>query len=284
MPVYERGYTHWEPSNHKAWPAWLVIARRGIAQPFKSRWMIMLLLAAWIPTIVKAVIIYVKLTAGDLVNMFSGGWGSIDPQGFLSFLEQQRWSVFVVLAIVGAGLIAADRRDNGLSLYFSRPLDLRSYVAGKGLVILFYYFVVTLFPVLALCIFAYFIDPGATGVDLLLLTPLRAFVYCSLSGISLSLVLLAFSSMGTRSIFVMVWWAIVVMGTEAFGNIAKGIGSTSLQAVNFLGNYHNAGAIIFAADHRLDVSVWVSLAIVLVLTAVAAVVLRRKIRPVEVVS
>jgi ABC-type transport system involved in multi-copper enzyme maturation permease subunit len=284
MPVYERGYTHWEHSGRRAWPAWWVVAKRGIAQPFKSRWMILLLVATWIPTIIKGAIIYLKLTAGDLVDMLSGGWSSIDPEGFLVFLEYQRWSVFVVLAIVGAGLIASDRRDNGLSLYFSRPLGLRSYIAGKGSVILFFYFMVTLFPVLALCLFAFAVAPDATGLDMLLLMPLRALVYCSLSGMSLGLLLLAFSSLGTRSIFVMVWWTIVVMGTDAFGNMARGFGSTSLQAVNLLGNYHNAGAALFGAGDRMDVPGWISLIIVLALTTGAVAILRRKIRPVEVVS
>ena len=284
MPVYERGYTRWEASGNRAMPPWWVIARRGIAQPFKSRWMILLVLATWIPTVVKAVMIWVKIKAGNLVDIFSGGWGSIDPQGFLSFLEGQRWAVFVLMALVGAGLIAADRRDNGLSLYFSRPLGLKSYIGGKGLIILFYYFVVTLFPVYALCLFSYLLAPDAGGVDLLLLTPLRATVYCLLSGASLSLILLAFSSMGKRSIFVMVWWTIVVMGTEAFGNIAKGFHSRSLQAVNFLGNYHNAGAALFSAPERLDVPGWISLLIVLGTTTLAILVLYRRIRPVEVVS
>jgi hypothetical protein len=284
MPVYERGYTNWEPSNRRAWPAWWVIARRGIAQPFKSRWMIMLLVATWVPTVIKAVVIWGKLKAGDLIDAFSGGWGSIDPQGFLVYLEQQRWSVFLVLALVGAGLIANDRRDNGLSLYFSRPLGLKSYIGGKGAIILFFYFMVTLFPVYALCLFSYFIAPDATGMQLLILTPLRVTVYCLLSGISLSLVLLAFSSLGTRSLFVMVWWAILVMGTEAFGNIGKGVNSAPLQAVNFLGNYHNAAAPLFSTSDRLGVSGWISLLIVLVLTGWAVFTLRRRIRPVEVVS
>jgi hypothetical protein len=284
MPVYERGYTHWEPSNRKSWPAWWVIAKRGIAQPFKSRWMIMLLVAAWIPTVIKAVVIWGKLKAGDLIDAFSGGWGSIDPQGFLVYLEQQRWSVFVVLAVVGAGLIATDRRDNGLSLYFSRPLGLRSYIGGKGAIILFFYFMVTLFPVYALCLFSYFIAPSATGMELLILTPLRVTVYCVLSGVGLSLILLAFSSMGTRSLFVMVWWTIMVMGTEALGNIAKGINSTSLQAVNFLGNFHNAGAALFSTGDRLAVPGWISLLIVLAMVGGAVAILRKRIRPVEVVS
>jgi len=284
MPVYDRGYTHWEPSDRKAYPAWWIIAKRGIAEPLKKRWLLMLMLAAWIPAIVKAVTIYIKLKAGDIADLLSGGWTSIDPEGFLAFMEGQRFFVFVLLAIIGAGLIATDRRDNGLSLYFSRPLGLASYIGGKSLIVMFYYFLVTLFPVYALCLFAYLIAPDATGLDLLLITPLRATVYCVLAGASISLVLLAFSSLGKRSIFVMVWWAIMVSGTETIGAIAEGLGNDSVQAINFLGQYHNAGALIFSAPDRLAVSPWASLAILLVWTAAAVWILRRQIRPVEVVS
>ena len=284
MPVYDRGYTHWEPSDRQAWPAWWVIAKRGIAQPLKRRWLLILLLMGFVPAIVKGGIIYFKLKAGDIADLLGGGWTSIEPEGFLAFIEGQRFFVFVLLAIVGAGLVATDRRDNGLSLYFSRPLGLNSYIGGKALIIIFYYCLVTLFPVYALCIFSYLIAPEATGMDLLLLTPLRATVYCLLAGASISLVLLAFSSLGKRTIFVMVWWTIMVSGTETIAAIAAGLGKGSLQAVNFLGNYHNAGSLLFSSPPRLDVSPWVSLLIVAVWTVVAILVLRNRIRPVEVVS
>ena len=283
MPVYDRGYTHWEPSDHKALPAWWIIAKRGIAEPLKKRWLMVLLLMAWVPAIVKGGIIYFKLKAGDIADLLSGGWTSVDPEGFLAFMEGQRFFVFVLLAIVGAGLIATDRRDNGLSLYFSRPLGLASYIGGKSLVIIFFYCMVTLFPVYALCLFSYLIAPDATGMDLLLLTPLRATVYCLLAGASISLVLLAFSSLGKRSIFVMVWWTIMVSGTETIGAIAEGLGKESLQAINFLGQYHNAGSTIFGAPARLEVNPWLSLVILLAWTAAAVWVLHRQIRPVEVV-
>jgi len=117
-----------------------------------------------------------------------------------------------------------------------------------------------------------------------LLTPLRATVYCLLAGASISLVLLAFSSLGKRSIFVMVWWTIMVSGTETIAAIAEGLGKGSVQAVNFLGNYHNAGSLIFSSGPRLEVNPWVSLAIVIAWTAAAVLVLRSRIRPVEVVS
>ncbi len=284
MPVYERGYSHWEPSDRQSLPAWLVIAKRGIAEPLKRRWLLLLILMGWVPAIVKGGIIYFKLKAGNLADLLGGGWASIEPEGFLTFIEQQRFSVWVLLAIIGSGLIASDRRDNGLSLYFSRPLGLNSYVGGKALIILFYYCLITLFPVYALCLFSYLIAPQSTGLEMLLLTPLRATVYCLLAGTSMALVLLAFSSLGKRSIFVMVWWTIMVSGTETIGAIGDGLGRDALQAVNFMGQYHNAGAWVFDSAARLEISPGVSLAVVAAWTLGALWTLRKRIRPVEVVS
>ncbi|MFO7608305.1 MAG: hypothetical protein R6X35_03780 [Candidatus Krumholzibacteriia bacterium] len=284
MPVYDRGYTHWEPSGRRAWPAWWVIARRGIAAGLKHKGVLFMALVALVPAVVKGAIIYFSLKAGELTRLLGGGWTSIEPEGFLRFIEMQRFAVFAVTAVIGAGLVAQDRQDNGLSLYFSRPLDLRQYVAGKALIIVFFYCVMTLVPVWFLCAFAYVIAPGATGLELLLLTPLRALVYCGLTGLSMGLVLLAFSSMGRRTIYVMVWWTILVMGTEAIGGIARGLGRDAFEAANFLGQYHNAGSLLFDAGPRLGIPQVASLLLVVGWTAAAVWVLHRRIRPVEVVS
>jgi hypothetical protein len=82
----------------------------------------------------------------------------------------------------------------------------------------------------------------------------------------------------------MVWWTIMVSGTETIGAIAEGLGRESVQAINFLGQYHNAGSLLFSSPPRLDVNPWLSLLIVLAWTAAALLVLRNRIRPVEVVS
>ena len=284
MPVYDRGYTHWEPSGRRAWPAWWVIARRGIVAGLKHKGVVALALIALVPAVVKGAIIYFSLKAGELTRLLGGGWTSIEPEGFLRFIEMQRFAVFAVLAVVGAGLVAQDRQDNGLSLYFSRPLDLKDYLGGKAAILIFFYCLVTLVPVWLLCLFAYLIAPGATGLDLLLVTPLRALAYCALTGLSMGLVLLAFSSLGKRTIYVMVWWTILVMGTEAVGGIARGLGRDVFEAANFLGQYHNAGALLFGAEARLGISQGASVLVVAAWTACAVWVLHRRIRPVEVVS
>jgi len=284
MPVYDRGYTHWERSDGRALPAWLVIARRGIIEPLKKRWLLVLVLAAWVPAIVKGGIIYFKLKAGDMVDLLGGGWTSIEPEGFLNYLDKQHFFVFVIMAVVGAGLVATDRRDNGLSLYFSRPLDVKGYVAGKTAILFFFYALVTLVPAVALCVFAYLVAPEAAGMELLLLTPLRLLVFCLLTGTSMALVLLAFSSMGQRSIFVMVWWAVMVMGTKTLASIAEALGRGSLRVLDFMAQYDNAGTVLFGAARSIEVSRGVSFLVIVAWTVLAAWVLRRRIRPVEVVS
>ncbi len=284
MPVYERGYTHWTPSGLAADPPWWAIARRGLVAPLQRRAFLFLVFMSWIPAIVKGGIIYFKAKAGQILDLAAGSaWTSIAPGGFLSYVESQRFFVFLFTALVGASLIARDRRENGLSLYFSRPLGVSSYVAGKGLVILGWYLAVTLVPAWVLCIFAYLVDPTATGVQVLLLTPLRLLVYCLASGVIVSLVLLAFSSLGKRTIFIVVWWTVLYMGSEAVGNLFSLVGVKSMQIVNFGGQFHNAGTLLFAAPPRLDVSPWVSLGVCLLWAGGAILVLRKQIRPVEVV-
>jgi hypothetical protein len=283
MPVYERGYTRWEHSGLQAYPPWWVIARRGITGPLAKRGMLLLIVAAWIPALVKGVMIFVRSRTGDLLDLVGGGWSSIDAGGFLSFLEWQRLLVFVILAIVGARLIAMDRRDGGLSLYFSRPLGVPEYVGGKLLIVLFYYLLVTLGPTLALCLFAFLVAPSATVLSLLVQIPLQCIVYCALSGAGMGLVLLAMSSLGERTVYVIVWWTILFIGSEAIASLVALSGIDAFDFLNFAGQYHNAGALVFGAEPRLDVPPVASLLVVTGYAAVSLWVLRRRIRPVEVV-
>jgi len=226
------------------------------------------------------------MKTGDLLDLLGtdGDWNSIDPAGFLSFIEHQRFFIFLFMAIIGARLIATDRRDNGLSLYFSRPLGLADYLVGKVLIVLFYYLAITLFPVYTLCLFSYLISPGTTGLEMLITTPLAATVYCLFSGISISMVLMAFSSLGKRTIFIIVWWTILFLGTDAVGAIVQAVGKDWMQTISFGAQYHNAGSMLFSASPRLDISPWISLVLVIAYSVLAWFVIRKQVRPVEVVS
>lgn len=277
MPVYERGYRHWEHSGRRVAPAWYAIARRGIAAPLRRRAFLLLLAVAWVPAVIKGGFIYFS----DITSLLGTSWTDITPAGFLKFIEWQRYFVLIILAIVGSGLITRDREENGIALYFARPLTLVDYVCGKAAVIIFYYWSVTLMPLLALCIAGYVMSHGAGGVEMLIVTPLRAVVYCSVSGACLALALLALSSLGRRTIFVALWWVLLLSGTESLGEIMA-LFRPWLAGVDFLAQFINAGAPLFGAGATDGVSSGMSLVIVALWTAAAVAVLRRRIRPVEV--
>lgn len=284
MPVHERGYKHWEPSGRRVYPPWWVIARRGITAPLRSRRFLFLLLLAWVPAVVKGGILYFAYKAGDLVKLLGGSWASVEAPGFFSYLEKQRGFVVIILAIIGTGLIARDRRENGLALYFARPLRLIDYVVGKGLIILFYYLLVTLAPVYALSIYGYLVTAGGTGLDMLLLTPLRATVFCLVTGVSLSLVLLSLSTLGTRTVFVVVGWLLLFMGTSPIAKLMSLFGGPWMHLIDFSSQYYQAGSLLFGAEPLFDFPPLVSWLVVLVYTAGAVYLLQKRIRPVEIVA
>ena len=62
-----------------------------------------------------------------------------------------------------------------------------------------------------------------------------------------------------------------------------GFDGDALQLINFAGQYHNAGSLVFGAEARLDVPPVVSLMLTTAYSLVAIWVLRQRIRPVEVV-
>ena len=85
MPVYERGYRPWENSGRQAAPAWWAIARRGIAEPIKSRRLLFLLVVAWVPAIVKGGILYFTFKMGELSRLSGGDWTDVTSAGFHAF-------------------------------------------------------------------------------------------------------------------------------------------------------------------------------------------------------
>ncbi len=277
MPVYERGYRRWERSGNRPTPAWWAMARRGITSHLKKRGFLLLLAAAWVPAVVKGGFIYFS----DVTRLLGTSWSDVTPAGFLEFLVWQSPFVLIVTAVVGSGLITRDREENGLALYFSRPLTLRDYIAGKAAIIIFFHWAVTLFPLVVLSLFGYAVTHEATGSDLLVWIPLRGLLFCSLSAISMALVLLALSAMGRRTVFVALWWILLVAGSETIAEI-MGQFRPWLKIVDFAEQYLNAGAPLFGVARLDGVSPLSSLALVIGYTLLAVLILRRRIRPVEV--
>jgi hypothetical protein len=234
-----------------------------------------------VPVIIKGGFLYFNLDA--VLQQLGGKWAGIDAAGTYAFLHWQRYFVFILMAIVGSRLIAKDKQENGLALYLARPLRLVDYVGGKMAILMFYYCLVTLLPVYALSLFAYLVSAGGTGLKFLLWIPLKTTLYCLMVGASMSLVMLALSALGRRQVFIAVGWALLFSGTEIMAKILTSFGQPGFGIIDYPAQYYQAGAKLFGTDPVRGFSPWLSLLLVVLYTVAAVTILRRRIRPVEVV-
>ena len=125
MPIHDQGYRHYVGQRAPHGRAWWVIARSQIMTALQTRPFRLLLIAAWAPVVVRAVMIYISSN-----NLPVPEFIATTPQTFRDFLGQQQLFVFMV-TIGQAGLIAEDRRTNALQLYLSKPLTRVEYIIGK---------------------------------------------------------------------------------------------------------------------------------------------------------
>lgn len=144
MPVYDRRYRGYEgPRDSSRFRGWTV-ARYALREMFKSRLALLLLIAACLPPLFFAGLIYLAnnlemlqavgfRVAGEGID---SSWMAIDKEPFFWFLVWQSTFSFFLASFLGPTLVAPDLAHNALPLYLSRPLRRSDYIVGKLLVLL----------------------------------------------------------------------------------------------------------------------------------------------------
>jgi ABC-2 type transport system permease protein len=133
MAVYKRGYQRYQGELASHWMRLLVLPRFAWERLFQQRLVLILLIASLIWPLLCGGFVYLSNRLDLLPSMPSGfsRMLAIDARFFLVFMDVQ--SVFAVLlaALTGPGLIAPDLSNNALPLYFSRPLTRLEYVLAR---------------------------------------------------------------------------------------------------------------------------------------------------------
>lgn len=120
-----RGYQRWR-GKASGGSRILTIMAEELARARRSSWTSLVALAglAW--------------GAASTIELYqfrnSGAPHAID--GFTAMLDQLRWFVLALAAVVGAPSLLEDHRRGALDLYLSRPLTRWDYLAGKALAVL----------------------------------------------------------------------------------------------------------------------------------------------------
>jgi ABC-2 type transport system permease protein len=278
MPIHDQGYRRYAGRRLPYGNAWWVIARTQLRAALKYRLFIMLLLASYVPFLVRAVQTYFA-TSYSSVPMLA-----VSAQTFRDFLDQQALFIFLITIALG-GAIADDRRANALQLYLSKPLTRVEYILGRLIPVLACLLAVTLLPALVLLLLQIAFS-GSTEFVRQNLFLLPAITIASLTQALLSsCAILALASLSKSRRFVAIMYAGVIFFTSAMSAVLRGItGSRAWVAISPGDLIDVIADAVFRVGGSQPLPVPVAAAVVAGLIVVFVVILERRVRAVEVVA
>jgi ABC-2 type transport system permease protein len=137
VAVYERTYRPYNGTRTPQWSRFLILPRYGLKRLFSSRIVLAYFVACQIPFLVGLAMVYITNNLELLQKI--GIEFDADTIEFIgvAFFRRIFWIQgmgmgFILMMIVGPGLISSDTANNALPLYFSRPFTRLEYVLGKA--------------------------------------------------------------------------------------------------------------------------------------------------------
>jgi len=278
-PIHDQGYRRYGGQRVPHGRRWWVIARAGLLSRIRERRVVILLLAAWLPFLVRAVQIYAS------ANFQQVAFLAPTPQMFREFLGQQEIFVFIVSILIGAGLIADDRRANALQIYLSKPLTRVEYIVGKlGTLIMVLTFVTWLPAMLLLLLQMLFAGSTQFLREHLFLIPAIT-LFAGVQVFVSSFTMLALSSLSKSRRFVAMMYAGTLFFTAAMYQALRAITTSSLWAAISPRDTMNVLADgIFRIQAARPIPLGAAVVVVAVLIIASMWVLERRVRGVEVVT
>ena len=278
MPIHDQGYKRYGGTRGRGL-AWLVMFRSGFIRMFSNRRWIVLMIASWIQFIVRAVQFYIA------ANFPQAAMVAPTAATFRDFFDKQDLFVFLVTVTLGAVSIAEDRRANALQIYLSKPLTRLEYIFGKLSVLMAFLLFITWVPAMLLLIVEVLFAGNFTFlIHNAYLVPAIT-VYSLVEVLMVSSCILALSSLSTNSRFVGILYTALIFFSDAVYGVMRAVtGSTSVSWIAFGNNLAQVGDVIFRVPLRFETPWIVSLAVVLTLIGLSALILERRIRGVEIVA
>ena len=289
MPIYDQGYQRWEGELQRHPVRWWPILRRGVLSVVKQRRYLILLIGSWFWPLVKGVQFFLGSRAGSLLPDLQGSaFFKTGPGFFFDVMNHElvTLSVMIFVVLVGSDIIAQDRRHNALQIYFSKPITPNDYLLGKlgivGVVLAGAVWV----PLLLLWLFAVAVNTQDGYFGQVWLVPLHITVFYLFTVAGAGLLMLTLSSVGRRAVFIAVSWIILFgWGPSAAPSwVMQQLSGNDYWALTRLaGNIEHVGSWIFGVDTDRGFHPLLSLLVLSVVMVACYVILRRRIRPVEVV-
>jgi len=257
----------------------VVMFTTGVRTMMSNRRWIVLMIVSWIPFVVRAVQFYIA------ANFSQAAIIAPSASTFRDFFDQQDLFVFLVTITLGAAAIAQDRRANALQIYLSKPLTRVEYIIGKLSVLIAFLLFITWVPGILLLIVQVLFAGNFTFLKTNAYLFPAITLYAFVEAVMVSMCMLALSSLSTNSRFVgILYTALIFFSKALYGVLLAVTGSTAISWISFGNNLAQLGDAIFRVPLRYQTPWIVSLAIVLGLIGLSALILERRVRGVEIVA
>ncbi len=280
MPIHDQSYRRYEAraplSPWRAWP----IAREALRAVLHRRVLVPLALLAWAPLVVRAVQIVLVTRVPEMGRVLP-----VDVRLFGEFQGLQLHLAVFLSILTGAGLVADDLRTGGVLLVLSRAIAPRDYVAGKLAALTLVNLGVTLAPALALYAAAVGLAPTQfLRLDLVWL-PFAILLDGLVLALTVSLLTIAASSLTERAWAAGLGLLAGLLGLDLVQvTLLGGFGLRLAALLSPLGALRLFGGALFGAAGLTPCHGLLALVAVLALGAAAVLVLRSRIRAVEIVT
>jgi ABC-type transport system involved in multi-copper enzyme maturation permease subunit len=186
---------------------------------------------------------------------------------------------------LGSALIAEDRRANALQIYLSKPLTRAEYVFGKLAILVTFLLLITWVPAILLLVLEMLFAGNFTFLraNAYLFPAITLFSLVEVVTVSASM--LALSSLSTNSRFVGILYTALIFFSNALYGVMRAVtGSSTVSWISFGNNIAQIGDLIFRVPLRYQTPWPVSLLVIVVLIALSALILERRVRGVEIVA
>ena len=148
MAVYKRGYRPYRGPTTGRWARFMVLPRNAWRRLYQQRLVLLLTMLALVWPLLCAGFIYLTNHAALLQGLEPEfrQFIQVDAGFFAIFMYVQSGFAVFLAALAGPGLIAPDLANNALPLYFSRPLTRWSYALARLTVLVGMLSIVTWIP------------------------------------------------------------------------------------------------------------------------------------------
>lgn len=249
MPIYDRGYRHWEGPLRHPLLRWWAIARTGIALGMRGKLLRRVLFFAWAPLLYFGPLFFSIGKITDPSADQAGMWFEIAEEFLgrpLAELARSRpdivrpflWSLvfaffigwvqltigLIVTAIVTPPLIARDIRSKAFFVYFSKPITTVDYLIGKVAIGLGFLAWVTLIPALLLYLVSVVFSPALSVIADTGVVALRIVAGTLVATLPMVAIGLLLSSLTRDERLPMFAWIGVCVFGEVFYNVVANSG------------------------------------------------------------